>query len=247
MKKVTLLLIPFLMYGVQSVFGETPDKSPVEIIPTDYAETAEITIFTLGVKPFPNSTVAWQSVPSEFDGFQFFSTNSSHAYKGKIVPSATGTIYLVGSGAAVLTGWTKTSYSAVYESASVKATTVYVFERSVNFGDTIDLPTNNYWAGFSPIAYSMSIKDEVSSVMKIEHKENYVMCDKNYLKFSKNLNQPFDIWVYDINGKVILQKNITNNDESINVGFLNKGIYLVRLYLNNQFISQKIMKNESFN
>lgn len=245
MKKVTLLLILFLMYGVLSGFGETPDRSPVEIIPTDYAETAEITIFTVGVKPFPNSTVAWQSVPSEFDGFQFFSTNSSHAYKGKIVPSATGTIYLIGSGAAVLTGWTKTSYSAVYESASVKATTVYVFERSVNFGDTIDLPTNNYWAGFSPIAYSMSIKDELSSVESVNYKVNYVMCDKNYLKFSEILNQPFDIWVYDVNGKVILQKNITNNEESIPVGFLNKGIYLVRLYFNNQFISQKFLKNES--
>ncbi|MPN45066.1 hypothetical protein SDC9_192633 [bioreactor metagenome] len=92
----------------------------------------------------------------------------------------------------------------------------------------------------------MSIKDEVSSVISIEQKENYVMYDKSYLKFSENLNQPFDIWVYDINGRLIIQKNIVNNDESIPVGFLNKGIYLVRLYINNQYFSQKFMKNESF-
>ncbi|MDD3077776.1 MAG: T9SS type A sorting domain-containing protein [Paludibacter sp.] len=242
MKKGILFMFSILILRIGSA-QTTADRMPVEINPTDYEQTSEITIFTEGASPFTNSTVTWTSVPNEFNGFQFFSTESKNAYEGKIVPSATGTIYLVGSGAAVLDGWTKTNYTAVYESTSVTATTVYIFERSVNLGDTIDIPTNNYWAGFSPLAYSITIKGEVSGLNSpINEKTNYLLLTSNSLKISEQIDRPFDLYIYNICGKLVLQKNRINAGEIIPVDFLRNGIYLVKLDTQEKLILQKILK-----
>jgi len=136
----------------------SPDPMSIEIIPEDYGNPYEVTSFIEGDKPYTNSGTIWQSVASEFRGFNYFSTNSNNTYKGRIVPSATGEIYLVASGTLTIAGWTKTAYTGTYK-LSETSTKLYIFKRSVNYGDTIAIPTNSNWAGLSPIAHNITIKE----------------------------------------------------------------------------------------
>lgn len=240
-KKCTFLLISILISGI--AYSQTsPDRMSIEIIPDDYTQTSEITIFAEDWRPYTNSTPVWTSVASEFSGFQFFSTDANNVYEGKIVPSATGVIYLVGTGAAVLDGWTKTDYTADYESASVKATTVYVFQKTVNLGDTISLPTNKYWTGFSPLAYSITIKDPMSGINNpVSETKDYLKLTGNTLKVSEQIEQPFGIYIYDVRGKLVLQKNLISSNETIPIGFLSKGIYLAKINMIKSSVSQKLL------
>lgn len=245
MKTKTFLLILFIVYGILFGFGEISAKSLNKANSIDNSQTSEITIFTTGVKPFTNSSVVWQSVPIEFEGYKFFSTDANHVFEGKIVPSATGTIYIVASRAASIVGWTKTEYIAVYASDKVQPTTVNVFQRDVNFGDTIDIPTNNYWAGFSPLAYSITIKGQTTSNLETtkEWDDDYFFVkDKSFI-FSEKLTQPLPLHIYDICGKLIFIKNRIHPGETISIDTLKKGIYITKLDLQNRTIIKKIYIN----
>lgn len=158
-QRILIIIVLIASYGIETNHAQTfPNQMSIEIIPEDYGNPSEITIFTEGESPYTNSGTVWLSVASGFRGFQFFSTNSNNIYKGRIVPSATGEIYLVASGTLTISGWIKTSYTASYKLADTP-TTLYIFKRSVNLGDTINIPTNSNWAGLSPLAHTITIKE----------------------------------------------------------------------------------------
>lgn len=166
-RKKYLIVLILVCCGINISLSQSfPDRMSIEIIPDDYGNPYSINSFTEGGKPYTNSGTLWQSVANDFRGFDFFATNSNNIYKGRIVPSATGEIYLIASGTLTISGWTKTTYTGTYK-LSETLTTLYVFKRKVNQGDTISIPTNSNWAGLSPIAHSITIKEIDQSTLSL--------------------------------------------------------------------------------
>lgn len=245
----TLLFV--LVFGIKTIVAQsTPNQMAIEIIPADYTKAYEITYFTEGSKPFTNagSTITWKSFSAPgFEGYQFFSTNNSDAYKGKIVPSETGEIYIVGSEGAETQlntlGWTKTANTGYYENSTGSAkATVFIFKKDVALGDTISIPEFNYYAGFSPLAYTMSIKDAASGVEKVYGKNvtKFIVSNKE-LKLTDSGLHATELKVYDLTGKIVYNKNMAHVGEVIPLRFLEKGIYVAKYRIEGMIYSQKIM------
>lgn len=202
-----IIMVLIAVCGFEISYSQSfPDQMSIEIIPGDYGNPSEITTFTEGEKPYTNSATEWESVASEFKGFQFFSSNSNNTYRGKIVPSATGEIYLVASGTLTIAGWTKTTYTATYK-LSTSPTTLYIFKKNVNLGDTIDLPTNSNWAGLSPLAQAITIKDidtEVLTLVKSSPSEAEVC----YYNLQKGIKLYFNKEIEFGTGELLLNKKL---------------------------------------
>ncbi len=58
--------------------------------------------------------------------------------------------------------------------------------------------------------------------------------------FNTNIN--LDIKIYDILGKLVISKPITNNNDYVDISNINKGIYLVKISNNNQSITKKLIR-----
>lgn len=206
MKQKLLIFISLIVvYGISNA-QTFPDPMAVEIIPEDYGNPSKITIFTEGGNPYTNSGTVWESVASDFNGFQFFSTNSNNTYRGKIVPSGTGEIYLVASGTLTISGWTKTSYTASYRLSDTR-TSLYIFKKSVNLGDTIPIPTNTNWAGLSPLAHTLTIKEidpSTLALVKSSPVENEV-CHNN---LQKEIKLYFNKAVELASGELLLNETV---------------------------------------
>lgn len=55
-------------------------------------------------------------------------------------------------------------------------------------------------------------------------------------------NKDLDIKIYDILGKLIIDKSVISNNNFIDISNIKKGIYLVRISNNNQSITKKLIK-----
>jgi endonuclease I len=62
----------------------------------------------------------------------------------------------------------------------------------------------------------------------------------NFVYFTST--QDLDVIIYDVLGKQVLIENITPTKDFINVSILNKGIYLVKMFSNNQVVTKKLIR-----
>ncbi|MBN4047182.1 endonuclease [bacterium AH-315-P13] len=62
----------------------------------------------------------------------------------------------------------------------------------------------------------------------------------NFVYFTST--QDIDVIIYDVLGKQVLIENITPTKDFINVSILNKGIYLVKMFSNNQVVTKKLIR-----
>ena len=58
-----------------------------------------------------------------------------------------------------------------------------------------------------------------------------------------SVQQDAKISVYNILGKLVLKKAISQTKNSIDISSLTSGVYLVKVHLGNQFITKKLLKN----
>lgn len=58
-----------------------------------------------------------------------------------------------------------------------------------------------------------------------------------------NTDKALDIKIYDILGKLVISKSITNNNNYVDVSNINKGIYLVKITANKQTSVKKLIRN----
>ncbi|MDD3077777.1 MAG: T9SS type A sorting domain-containing protein [Paludibacter sp.] len=247
--KSYLLLVLILIFGIKTTYAESfiPDQMAVEIIPEDYNQPCEIRDLAIDVLKFTNNTsIKLSSVAPEFNGFKFLALQTSASYKGKIVPSATGEIYLLASGtlaATTLLDWTKTDYQVQYQQSSGSITTLYIYKISVNLGDTINIPVSSNYAGISAVAKSITIKSQITTDNKqtVNNQSDYFFLKNRNLIFSNEIDHSFDICIYNTTGKIVLQKIGLNPNEALSVGSLKKGIYLVNLNMSADNVSKKIL------
>jgi endonuclease I len=62
----------------------------------------------------------------------------------------------------------------------------------------------------------------------------------NFVYFSAK--QDLDVIIYDVLGKQVLIENITSTKDFVDVSNLNKGIYLVKMFSNNQVVTKKLIR-----
>ncbi|MDD4590001.1 MAG: hypothetical protein PHG06_06155 [Parabacteroides sp.] len=161
MKQIVLIITLLIGFGISNA-QTFPDQMAIEIIPEDYSQPSEVRILKVDALKFMHSTIPITAVAPEFDGYNFLAMKTSASYAGKIVPSATGEIYLVASGTLATTAlvdWIKTDYEVKYF-ATNRTTTLYIYKLHVNYGDTINIPVNSNFAGLAPVAKSITIKEK---------------------------------------------------------------------------------------
>jgi len=136
-----------------------PDEMSITVLPDDTAQS-EIRTFVTGSCPFLNRSYVWQTVPVEFEGFQFLSTYAGtgvdYVYAGSVLPSKSGFIYLIGPKATVK-GWSITDVAVKY-SSKPNPGELFIYKKYVIEGKPVKLPVNAMFAGFSPLAKKIILK-----------------------------------------------------------------------------------------
>lgn len=247
--KLFLFIILFVGINIDNVLSIS-DQMAVQILPGDYTQPCEVRNLQNGVLKFMNTTIPITSVAPEFAGYKFLAMNTTASYKGKIVPSATGEIYIVASGTSTVetlmstANWVKTNYTVTYF-ASNKTTTLYVYTKNVVLGDTVTIPISNNYAGIAPVAYNMSIKPDISTNERSINSDNsnYFLIKNNMLMFSERITHPVNVSIYNVDGRLVLQKNGIKSNDEVSTEMLEKGIYIIRLNLSSVSVSQKFLIN----
>ncbi|MEA4936546.1 MAG: T9SS type A sorting domain-containing protein [Paludibacter sp.] len=245
--KFFLFIILFLGINIDNVLSIS-DQMAVQILPGDYTQPYEVRNLEVGVLKFLNNTgITIKTVAPEFADYKYLALNTSASYKGQIVPSATGEIYLVASGTLesfmLSANWAKTTYQVQYQTSTGTTTTLYIYKKSVQYGDTVNIPISSNYAGVAPVAYNMTVKPDVSTIERSINSDSsdYFLIKNNMLMFSEKITQPMNVSIYNVDGRLVLQKNGINSNYKISTEILKKGIYIIRLNLSTGLISQKIL------
>ncbi len=106
----------------------------------------------------------------------------------------------------------------------------------------------NYQGNANPFIdhpeYVLNIWGNVLSTTKYESISNVSMYPNpvkdNFIYFSSA--QDLDVIIYDVLGKQVLQDKINSSKKDINISNLNKGIYLVKMFSNNQVVTKKLIR-----
>jgi len=113
-------------------------------------------------------------------------------------------------------------------------------------GITIDL--NNFTVDFGLGAGNCQYINGILPVGDFELSSNNITLYPNPLKNNELLsignleNGNLDVFIYDITGKMVIKKLISNNRSlKVNVSNLNQGIYLVKLVSDKKSITQKLI------
>lgn len=81
---------------------------------------------------------------------------------------------------------------------------------------------------------------------KVNENEEYIFnINPNPFSDILNISSVYTIdkiQIFDISGKLIFSDDINSNNTSINVSTLNSGMYILKIYSNNKFITKKIIK-----
>jgi len=136
----------------------------IHIIPADeMSVTVEVTAadansfekrsFANDVELFINRTYTATGIPSLFDGFEFLASEGAKADKGVLIPSADGTIYLMGK-AGGLSDWTLVNNSSFYYGT----TEMSIYQKSVRAGQRIEIPEITNFQGAIPIAKNITVE-----------------------------------------------------------------------------------------
>ncbi|APY11742.1 endonuclease I [Seonamhaeicola sp. S2-3] len=83
-----------------------------------------------------------------------------------------------------------------------------------------------------------SLSTESNELISLKMHPNPIKGNRLYFETNKDL----DIKIYDILGKLIIDKSVISNNNFIDVSNIKKGIYLVRISNNNQSITKKLIK-----
>ncbi len=86
-------------------------------------------------------------------------------------------------------------------------------------------------------AQTLSLQIEMLGLMKFHPNPN----TSNNLQFNSQVD--VSVIIYDILGKKILSKNISSNDNIIDISLLEKGVYLVQMSYNKTRITKKLIRN----
>ena len=97
-------------------------------------------------------------------------------------------------------------------------------------------PTNNC-DNLGSHAQTLSLQSETAVNMKFYPNPNA----SNSLQFNSQVDMA--IIIYDILGKKILSKDISSNDNTIDISRLGKGIYLVQMSNKKTRITKKLVRN----
>lgn len=247
--KLFLFIILFVGINIDNVLSIS-DQMAVQILPGDYTQPCEVRDLQVGVLKFlNNSGITIKTVAPEFAGFKFLAMNTSASYKGQIVPSATGEIYIVASGSLesfmLSANWAKTTYQVQYQTSKGATTTLYIYKKNVQFGDTVNIPISSNYAGVAPVAYNMSIKPDISTNERNINSDNsdYFLIKNNMLMFSERITHPVNVSIYNVDGRLVLQKNGIKSNDEVSTEMLEKGIYIIRLNLSSVSVSQKFLIN----
>lgn len=223
------------------------DQMAVEIIPENYAQANEVRDLTIGQLKFTNNTgITISYIDAAYDGFKFLAMNTSASYKGKIVPKATGEVYIVASNAIKsfmeTAGWTQLSTETIQTKTSTGSiTTLYMYSKSVNFGDTLSIPVSNNYAGVAPVAKTLTIKPDVSTGIPKFNKNKHYFTFSDKILYTTSEVDLAKLNIYDLNGKLVFQKNRVEKEEVISVSSLSSGVYVVRLNVLGETVSQKLI------
>lgn len=247
--KLFFFIILFVGINIDNVLSIS-DQMAVQILPGDYTQPCEVRDLQVGVLKFLNNAgITIKTVAPEFAGFKFLAMNTSASYKGQIVPSATGEIYIVASGTLesfmLSANWAKTTYQVQYQTSTGTTTTLYVYKKTVQFGDTVNIPISSNYAGVAPVAYNMSIKPDISTNERSINSDNsdYFLIKNNMLMFSERITHPINVFIYNVDGRLVLQRNGINSNDEVSTEILKKGIYIIRLNLSSGSVSQKFLIN----
>lgn len=164
----------------------------IQIIPADeMAITVEVTAadagnfdkrtFTDGTQLFTNRTYTATGTPSQFDGFEFLASEGAKADKGIIIPSADGTIYLIGK-AGGLSDWTLVNNSSFY----YDATEMSIYQKTIRAGQRIEIPDITNFQGASCLAKNITV--EVISANSEARLQNIIVDGHELSGFSMENN-----------------------------------------------------------
>jgi len=168
------------------------DINLIHIVPADeMSVTVEVTAanennfskrtFTEGATLFTNRTYTATGIPSMFDGFEFLASEAAKADKGVIIPSADGTIYLMGR-AGGLSDWALVNNSSFY----YETTEMSLYQKTVRAGQRIEIPDITNFQGATPIAKNITV--EVISDNSEARLENITVDGVNLSGFSMENN-----------------------------------------------------------
>ena len=112
-------------------------------------------------------------------------------------------------------------------------------------GPNTTFSQQNDWASFTANTFdgigshtsTLSTNDALFNTFKIY--PNPTNGNKIYF----NLNQDVKVTIYNVLGKLIQTENMNANTNSINISTLSKGMYILKINSENQFITKKIIKN----
>jgi len=221
-----------------------PDDMAINIL-KDATATFENRTFSDTSKMFLNRDYLFVSIPSEFEGFNFLASNIGVKDKGKIIPSRSGYIYIVGTITSesdlATEAWERVETTSLYYSTTPNPTEIYIYKKQVNFGDSVKIPEFGYTAGFTPLAKTINILNITGTKTVFGNIEStFVGVVQGKLFLKTNIVFPISLKIYDMSGRLLFSTIYNNIDQKSNISFLEKGIYIVQIVRDNQSYSQKI-------
>lgn len=131
------------------------------------------------------------------------------------------------------------SYASSPDAATLDADVsrfVFLFEPGTNSGNTY------YFDNLRSLTSGTLSNNDVEFIPE-ENLKLYPNPTKDFLKitFAKNDNKK-EIAVYDLTGKIVLQKNTISQDDSVDVRSLSKGLYIIKVKLNEKMWIKKFIK-----
>ncbi|WP_124981222.1 sialate O-acetylesterase [Nonlabens xiamenensis] len=143
-----LLLLCLLLCSYLTLAADT---MPISVISPQGA--FENRNFANGAEIFTNRNYVLQNIPSEFAGFEFLASDGKVADQGFIIPSASGTIYLIGPSSGV-TGWSLVPNTA-FNYSDGASTSLAIYQKTVTANESVEIPLNTSFPGVGPIAQSI--------------------------------------------------------------------------------------------
>jgi hypothetical protein len=159
MKKLALILLQIIFIST-SLFA-IPDAMTITV----EAKTGvfQNKLFANGTLAFTNRTYPLSGIPTDFDGYEFLSSaggtsNDGLVAEGTIIPSSTGTIYIIALTGRTIAGWTPVPGTDFLYLTTTNGK-LSIYQRTATAGERVPIPFFDNFQEAKPIAKKINLID----------------------------------------------------------------------------------------
>ena len=183
MLNIKLNLLILFLSSAASLLSVTPDAMTITF---ETSETGfERRTYTNGALIYTNRIYTLMNAFPDFDGFDFMASNGGEANTGTIIPSATGTIYML-SRSGGLSGWTEIENSQ----SMILTVQLSIYQKQVTAGQRIAIPAITNFQGATPLAKrinygapTITVKGEYIDIKDTVIADDYVFAQNESFTF----------------------------------------------------------------